>query len=261
MPVTFFAHQAVVIPLKWARPRWFDGTALCIGSMAPDLAYALAFTPASFPSHTWIATVLWSVPLTWLLTWLVRCRIAEPLGRQLPSPLGPELRALARSRPRWPITFSSAWLGVLSHLFVDGFTHPGGWAFDRFAWLSDPVLYLGVHPISSGRLLQYIGHSFGTAAGIALITTIVRRGLISRWHGPAALTAADPDPWFWPAAGLGCCAAASLAALSAVITGGGLPVGIIRASWAALLVLTLMTELSLLLSRWVLGACRGVRPH
>ena len=24
MPLTFLAHQAFVVPLKWARPRWFD---------------------------------------------------------------------------------------------------------------------------------------------------------------------------------------------------------------------------------------------
>jgi hypothetical protein len=132
---------------------------------------------------------------------------------------------------------------------VDGFTHPGGWAFDRYAWLSDPVLYFGAHPISSGRMLQYVGHTLGTAAGIALITTLVRGRSISRWNGVSVLTAAAPEPWFWPAAGLGCCAAAIPAALSVAITGGGVPVAIIRAAWAVFLVLAWMTELSALVLR------------
>ena len=31
--------QVFVLPLKAWRPRAFDGTALCIGSMAPDLPF------------------------------------------------------------------------------------------------------------------------------------------------------------------------------------------------------------------------------
>jgi len=39
MPFTFLSHQAPVLPLKIAAPRWFDGTALVLGSMAPDLFF------------------------------------------------------------------------------------------------------------------------------------------------------------------------------------------------------------------------------
>lgn len=42
MPLTLFAHQVPTMGLKMARPRWFDGTALCLGSMAPDLGYAVS---------------------------------------------------------------------------------------------------------------------------------------------------------------------------------------------------------------------------
>ena len=36
MPATFPSHAAAVLPLKLWRPRWFDGVALVVGSMAPD---------------------------------------------------------------------------------------------------------------------------------------------------------------------------------------------------------------------------------
>ncbi|MEU7905931.1 DUF4184 family protein [Actinoplanes sp. NPDC049118] len=39
--MTFSSHPAAVLQLKVWRPRWVDGVALAIGSMAPDLAYAL----------------------------------------------------------------------------------------------------------------------------------------------------------------------------------------------------------------------------
>ncbi|MEY4576015.1 MAG: hypothetical protein RL701_718, partial [Pseudomonadota bacterium] len=71
MPFTFFAHQTIVMPFKWAKPRWFDGMALCIGSMAPDFAYALDHTPLSFHSHNIPEQVVWTIPLTLLLTRLI----------------------------------------------------------------------------------------------------------------------------------------------------------------------------------------------
>jgi Domain of unknown function (DUF4184) len=41
MPFTFFAHQAPFLPMARRWPRLIDGTALIVGTMAPDLAYAL----------------------------------------------------------------------------------------------------------------------------------------------------------------------------------------------------------------------------
>ena len=42
MPFTFLAHQAPVLPIKARRPDRWDGLALVVGSMAPDLAYVVA---------------------------------------------------------------------------------------------------------------------------------------------------------------------------------------------------------------------------
>src|SRR4051812_19906912 len=51
VPLTILAHQAAVLPLKLARPRWFDGTALVIGSMAPDLVFVLHGTNLYTDAH------------------------------------------------------------------------------------------------------------------------------------------------------------------------------------------------------------------
>jgi hypothetical protein len=42
MPATF-AHPAAVLPFRFFGARWFNFTALVIGSMAPDAGY---FRPA-----------------------------------------------------------------------------------------------------------------------------------------------------------------------------------------------------------------------
>ena len=77
MPFTYFAHQAFVLPLKLARPRWFDGTALCIGSMAPDFAYAFEMLPFAFESHTIISQFTWTLPVGIMrASWVVAAVLA-----------------------------------------------------------------------------------------------------------------------------------------------------------------------------------------
>lgn len=228
VPFTFFAHQVVVLPFKWAKPRWFDGTALCVGSMAPDFAYAFSGTPLWFGSHTIYAQLFWTLPLTLAVTYGIRGFAAEALGSQLTEPLGSEVRALARSRPALSITVLSALLGGFSHILLDSFTHPHGWAFERFAVLRRLV----VRDFSLAETLQGVGHTLGTAIGLAMFAVLVGKRCVSRWNGSSPLDAAtwQREPWFWPCVfkGTWLC---SLAALGTLLTGGSLPVAIIRASW------------------------------
>src|SRR5262245_40212035 len=132
MPFTFFAHQAPVIPLKWARPKWFDGTALCVGSMAPDLSYVFDGTRLAFASHTIAQQFLWTVPLSVALTLTWRRCLAREVARALPGRWGDEVSALTEARRPLALTAVSALVGGLSHIFIDGFTHQNGWAAARW---------------------------------------------------------------------------------------------------------------------------------
>jgi len=53
MPLTVPARPVAVVPIKVWRPAWFDGVALVIGSIAPDLAFAFAGYGFVIPSHAW----------------------------------------------------------------------------------------------------------------------------------------------------------------------------------------------------------------
>jgi hypothetical protein len=110
MPLTFPAHAAAVLPAKWARPGWFDGLALVIGSCAPDFAYALdgsaldrpgeALPPTWYIAHSWPGIVLWCLPVTMVICWLLRWAAAVPW-------------------PAWLISISSAMIGAASHVVWD----------------------------------------------------------------------------------------------------------------------------------------------
>lgn len=237
MPLTYFAHQVFVVPFKWLRPRWFDGTALCIGSMAPDFAYAFTGTPLDFGSHTLAAQLTWTLPVTYLLTRLVRGFLAEPLGAQLPDPWGAEVRALACSAHRWPITVVSALLGGCSHVFVDGFTHRYGWGYDHVAWLHQPI----ADGWQVADAMQYVGHTLGTLLGALLFYRLCVTRRVSHWNGSCERQRELPlvVPWFWSAFGWGASACALVGVL-AILSGVSLPVAIIRTSYVALCVLCLI---------------------
>jgi Domain of unknown function (DUF4184) len=135
VPFTFLAHQSFVLPLKIKRPAWFDATALCVGSMAPDLAYPLG-SWLGRRSHTLVGLIVWSIPFTVVASVLVRTQVAPTAFAHLPD-AGPfrlhSFRALRRRRPCRLVTVVSAALGSGSHVVIDGFTHTGrfvgvGWA-------------------------------------------------------------------------------------------------------------------------------------
>lgn len=242
MPFTFFAHQAFVLPLKVAKPRCFDGSALCVGSMAPDFVYAWIGTPFAFHSHTLRAQLTWTLPVTLLATHVIRRYLARPVGNQLPEPLGSEMRALAESKhPLW-ISAISALLGGFSHVFVDGFTHPHSWAALRIARLREYVL----PGFTWADVLQYIGHSFGSLVGLAMFTCLVSQRCISRWNQstpsrkPSQL---DIEPAFWIWLGYGSLLCIP-AAFSGFADGGGISVAIMRAFWvfAAVLLLAALRD-------------------
>jgi uncharacterized protein DUF4184 len=110
MPLTFPAHAAAVLPAKWARPGWFDGLALIIGSCAPDFAYALdgsalerpdrTLPPTWYIAHSWPGIVLWGLPVTMAICWLLGWAAARPW-------------------PAWYIAVTSAAIGSATHIVWD----------------------------------------------------------------------------------------------------------------------------------------------
>ena len=119
MPLTFPSHAAAVLPLKYWRPRWFDGVALVIGSASPDLAYALdgSGLPVFPLSHQWHGVLLFCLPVTLMLCPLARWA-APVVAAHLPGRL--TLYSILGSRgPALWVTALSAVIGAASHLVWD----------------------------------------------------------------------------------------------------------------------------------------------
>lgn len=126
MPLPLLAHQAPVLPLKLWRPTAFNGTALVVGSIAPDFEYFLdrGGRAAAF-GHLATAQVLFCLPVTLFVVLLVgHLGLGEVVAARFPrlrwlsgaatdvKTSGGLLRAAA-----------SALTGCFSHLFLDAVTH------------------------------------------------------------------------------------------------------------------------------------------
>lgn len=229
MPLTFFSHQAPVLPLKIIAPRWFDGTALVTGSMAPDLFFVTQGTDWYVDAHGSWAGFAACLPLTLLLTWIINRVIAGPLGSNLPDLGSFHLREYARlegwrwpSAPRgWVVLLWSALLGAFSHVLIDSFTHGFGWVVRNVDALEAEAFVL---PESlTGRIvyvhdfLQIGGTVIGAAITVWCLHYIGRRRLLVRWYPDEPVSEATIECrrllGIWTAAGLSVgVAAAGLAA-------------------------------------------------
>ena len=190
MPLTLFAHQVPTMGLKMARPRWFDGTALCLGSMAPDLGYAVS-AYLHVDTHDWDGMPL-VLGLAAGLTLLARWVAAGTVPAHLPDMGRFRLhswRVTHRRAPAGWITAASVIVGVGTHIVLDWFTHPGR-PGPRWFGYDDVTVTLFGHTEPLAGVFQLLGHSLGSMAGVWLLWEIGRRRLLEQWHGEGAVAIA-----------------------------------------------------------------------
>jgi hypothetical protein len=197
--LTLPTHPLAVLPLKLWRPRWFDGVALVLGAIAPDVAYAADGYGITIHSHAWHAPLWWAVPVVLVGAPVVRWA-AAPVAAHLPAGGPLALRdygVLARVRHPWWVTAYCAVLGAVSHLLWDAVTHPtvdGG----RIPF---PALTTELVPGWPWWLVvSRVSDLIGLAAGPLLAVHIGRSGLLRRWHGAAPAVRRRPRR-FWGTAG------------------------------------------------------------
>jgi uncharacterized protein DUF4184 len=188
VPLTFLSHQAVVVPLKVGAPRLTSGTALVLGSMAPDVEYFVRGYPTSTIGHTWVGQLTFCLPVTMALFWVVTRLIAEPAAANAPE--GGDLHlpdyALIRQQPvtarHWMIVAVSALVGSASHVLLDRI--PDGWGGMPY------------HALAASR--AWVAVNVGLWILLAAITLIVmrhigRHGLLWRWAAERSGDASSLD--------------------------------------------------------------------
>jgi hypothetical protein len=238
MPATLLSHQALVLPLKMRWPRWFSGTALCIGSMVPDLEFIGRMADDWIISHTLTAQLWFTTPVTLFLMWLlvgVMLPALLPFVRDVPWLRPHELAALSapRGEREWAVAAYSALIGGVSHVVLDAVTHGNhsGWLVPVFPFLRRLVPHIGGQVPLHDALQFWLTLLFG-GASLAMWRVIARERLLWRWRRRVAA----PLPRMPFTAGhrlLGWC---TLAALQGAMVGWALHVGASGKSLAAAIV-------------------------
>ncbi|HEV7349642.1 DUF4184 family protein [Telluribacter sp.] len=132
MPFTF-SHPAIVLPLKKMKPGWFSLSGLVFGSLAPDFEYLMAFSGNYDYGHTHPGIFLFDLPLTFFLSALFHLLIRNPLLSHLPAPFDRKYSGFLSFnfatyfKKHWLVFFSSALLGIFSHLVWDSLGKPEGY--------------------------------------------------------------------------------------------------------------------------------------
>ena len=187
MPFTLLAHQSPVVPLKWWRPRLFSGTALVLGSMAPDFHYVLLQTLDPTFSHSIKGQFFECLPLTLILWLIIKTVVAAPLSAHLPdlgkfhlrdyrtvaAPIG--LRDVG-------VAIISALIASFSHIAIDGFSHKRGFAVAWFPSLTTEIAITSTRTIPIYFILQFLLSIIGIAAAIWQLHFIGKRRLLLSWH-------------------------------------------------------------------------------
>ncbi len=173
MPLTL-AHPAAILPLRRALGRHAVGSALAVGSMAPDFAYFWPGVPID--SHTPWALLWFAVPAGWLGYGLWHGLLARPLWDLVPPKLAPWLRPLFHPNGRLPATSATVvtlalLLGAATHLVWDAFTHGHGAAVRAWPLLQTELGHVGGYALPVFRVAQH----GSTLAGLAVLVWWLRR--------------------------------------------------------------------------------------
>lgn len=179
MPFTF-AHPAAVLPLHRRWPRPFVLSALVIGSMAPDFAYLPPFLASRTLSHNLAGSVLFCVPVGFVVYLLFHLLLKVPLASLLPAALQRQAASALAVSPRLPerpllTVFASLWIGALSHLVWDAFTHDPSRATRMLPLLTRTLFRYEGHEVHVCRVLQHASTLLGTWILWRTLARVARR--------------------------------------------------------------------------------------
>ena len=135
MPYTL-AHPAAVLPLRSATRRHLALAPLAIGATMPDVQYFTRLAAEGRFTHTLPGLLFVCLPVGWIVLLLFdrfgRAGVAALLPAQWRLPEAPESRPLL-------LTSLALFIGSVTHVVWDAFTHDYGWVVRTLPVLKAPV--------------------------------------------------------------------------------------------------------------------------
>jgi hypothetical protein len=152
VPFTF-AHPAAAVPLLRPLGRFGSLSALCIGSIAPDLAFIVPINLERAQTHGLAALFLFCLPAGVLVYWLFHALLKAPLIALMPDGIAGRIGAAGRET--WSAVLVSLLCGAMTHLLWDAFTHPGTAFVNALPVLQTELANIGGYRVYAFKVLQH----------------------------------------------------------------------------------------------------------
>ena len=184
MPMTFPAHQGLILPILRRWPRSFDALALSVGAAMPDITDTVLGLSINgyfkqWYGHSLIGIFTLDVAGGLLLTWFLAtvARRLQTSRARTPSTSAPvgDSGTVAFWHTRLPLWSFSVFVGILSHVGFDLISHDTNLLL--YPWHEDPHWFPGwwyrtwfeIHPLRMfGR-----SYSVGVFSVIWCLLTVV----------------------------------------------------------------------------------------
>lgn len=227
MPWTF-AHPAAAVLVRRFGGASLPLSGLAMGSLSPDFGYYIGAFGVATHAHTLRGTLEVCVPSACVLL-LILLRLRGLLVAPLPQPHRRAIECL--SSPSLLSTANIArmlvalWVGAMTHLAWDSFTHASGAMVSVIAPLRQVLFEISGRAFATYTILQHVGTLFGivvigTAYGLWLSRTVGMASCLQR----RALRGFIP----LVLAGLSCAAIGFASAILRLGPGSGWPVIVFR---------------------------------
>lgn len=177
MPWTF-AHAAAAVLVRRFGAASLPLSGLVTGSLSPDFGYYVGAFGVATHAHTLRGAVAVCVPsacVVLLLVLRLRGLLVAPLPQPhrralegLPSPSFGSMADIARM-------LAAVWVGAVTHVAWDSFTHASGAMVSLIAPLRHALFEVSGRTFATYNILQHVGTLFGIAViGLAYARWLVR---------------------------------------------------------------------------------------
>ena len=180
------AHPAILLLLKPFKKLPLCWTALFIGSIIPDFEYFIWMSPSAYVSHTILGIFIFNLPMTFIMAFLwhqllfpILIKRIQFFHQRIQMEEYPAFMEWIKKN--WILFFTSAFIGILTHLAWDSFSHADGYLVHRIPFLLE-FIQIGGHPIRTCYVMWYISTLLGMITLIFWYVDLKKLFTLSTWR-------------------------------------------------------------------------------
>ena len=179
------AHPAILLFLKPFKKLPVSWTALFIGSIIPDFEYFIWMSPSAYVSHTMLGIFIFNLPMTFIMAFLwhqllfpVLIKRIHFFHQRIQLEEYPDFMEWIKKN--WILFFTSAFIGILTHLAWDSFSHADGYLVHRIPFLLE-FIQIGGRAIRTCYVIWYISTLLGMFTLIFWYVDLKKLFTLSTW--------------------------------------------------------------------------------